>query len=228
MAKKRASAKSASKRAPAATPPKYPYTTRPSALRKFLKLVPEKPKPARVDATHLKGWGIGDTNALTMIRVLKRLGLVAANGAPTQDYETFMRLDAGPAMLGRKLRETYPEIFSASNAPHKEDDDSLRRLFNIHTGGSETVIQQQLQTFKALAEFASFSRDTAAAVSGEISSTGEGAAAKSGGGSDTKAPTLHIDLHIHLPPDKSSRDYQAIFEDIGRYLMGRTTEGGDV
>src|SRR5258705_659623 len=134
MAKKKTAAKSASKPPTGGTAPKYPYTTRPSALRKFLKLVPEKPRPAKVNAVHLQSWGIGDTNALTMIRVLKRLGLVAATGDPSQDYDSFMRPDTGPAMLGRKLREIYAEIFAASKAPHKEGDGNLRRTFHITNG----------------------------------------------------------------------------------------------
>jgi hypothetical protein len=37
---------------------------------------------------------------------------------------------------------------------------------------------------------------------------------------------VHIDLHIHLPENKSRRDYEAIIEDIGRYIYGKNLTRG--
>jgi hypothetical protein len=34
-------------------------------------------------------------------------------------------------------------------------------------------------------------------------------------------PIVNINLHIHLPENKSRRDYETIIEDIGRYIFGR-------
>src|SRR5947209_2170167 len=84
------------------TQPKFPYTNTPGALRKFLKQVPEKPRPPKINAQLLKSWGHGDTNAGSIIRVLKSLGLVGTNNEPTADYEKFMHAQTGPAVLGAK------------------------------------------------------------------------------------------------------------------------------
>jgi len=204
--------------------PKFPYTTTPGALRKFLKQVPEKPRPSKINPQLLKSWGHGDTNAATIIRVLKRLGLVGGNNEPTDDYEKFMHAQSGPSILGAKIKEVYKPLFNASKEPHKEKDADLKNLFNIHSGGSAATMQFQIQTFKALCENAVFD------------GVGAGSSAKDGiagskdgdpqGERQSGRPAIHIDLHIHLPPDKTSRDYEAMFQDIGRYLMGRTA-GGD-
>ena len=86
MAKKKPTAKKTKAKASSRdTQPKLPYTTKPNALRTFLKLVPQKPKPAKVNNDHLKSWGIGDSNANTIIRVLKAVNLVATNNTVTDD-----------------------------------------------------------------------------------------------------------------------------------------------
>ena len=35
----------------------------------------------------------------------------------------------------------------------------------------------------------------------------------------TGVPAIHIDLHIHLPENKTTRDYEAIIQDIARYIF---------
>lgn len=223
MAKKKQRKKQPQTRTRAATEPKFPYTVTPGALRTFLKQVPEKPRPTRINRQLLKSWGHGDTNAGSIIRVLKRLGLVASGNEPTPDYDAFMHAQTGPAVLGNKIKEVYAPLFNASKAPYKEPEPALRNLFNIHSGGSASTISYQIQTFKALCDHATFDAGgaptTLLAVSpaGAPGQSATGGSRSNGGGS----PTIHIDLHIHLPPDKSSREYQAMFEDIGRYLLGK-------
>ena len=34
-------------------------------------------------------------------------------------------------------------------------------------------------------------------------------------------PPMQIDLHIHLPENKTTRDYEAIIQDIAKYIYGR-------
>ncbi|MCI0532049.1 MAG: DUF5343 domain-containing protein, partial [candidate division Zixibacteria bacterium] len=70
--------------------PKFPYATTPNALRKFLQLVPQKPKPPKVNINTLQAWGLKNTNDKSIIRVLKALGLVDSNNEPTERYTEFM------------------------------------------------------------------------------------------------------------------------------------------
>ncbi len=221
--KKKAAKRAAKKKPVSTSSPKLPYTVTPNALRKFLKFVPEKPKPEKVNNELLSAWELGGNNANSIIRVLKAIGLVSSANDPTEDYELFMHRQGGPQHLANLVRVTYRPLFNASHNPHQESDDSLKNLFNIHSGGSEATLQHQIATFKTLCEFADFSSaipegavESSAAV---LSDTGAAQAGSSGIGNSGGA-TIHIDLHIHLPENKSARDYQAIFEDIGRYIYG--------
>ncbi|MEK7705663.1 MAG: DUF5343 domain-containing protein [Myxococcota bacterium] len=203
------------------TKPLFPYTTTPGVLRKFLAEVPKRPKPAKVNLETIKSWGLSkDSNAQTVVSVLKALGLIAGDGTPGPLYVKFMTQGTGPGVLGQQIRSVYKTLFENSKAPHKDSDEAIRNLFNIHSGGSATTIGLQIQTLKALCDHASFE---------DSQSDGESHGdpkEKDSERDDNRGPTIHIDLHIHLPENKDRRDYEYIFEDIAKHLMGRSPGSG--
>lgn len=205
---------------PEESAPKFPYTSKPSSLRKFLATVPQKPKPGKINQTLLKSWGFKDTNDLSIIRVLKAVGLVGTDNMPTADYIAFMHKGTGPGHLANKVRERYAPLFEASHSPHKESNDTLENLFNIHSGGASGTIAQQIQTFKALCDHADFSAPGGSVTTPPIA--GAAQASTFSGAPASNGATIHIDLHIHLPGNKGRRDYEYMFEDIARYIYGRS------
>jgi hypothetical protein len=211
----------------------FPYCNAPGSLRTFLKLIPQKPKPAKINDDLLRSWGLAGTsnsgahvsgNINSIIRVLKAIGLVNANdNSPTLDYEAFMTPKKGPAFLAARIRTIYAPLFEASHNPNKEADETLRNLFNIHAGGSESVLRFQIQTFKALCDFADFSQTIDSSTAQAPPLTGESNSRQSQTNTPGPLP-IHIDLHIHLPEGKSRRDYEYMFEDIARYIFGRSVK----
>ena len=140
-----------SKIAATTSEPKFPYTPVPNSLRKFLKAVPSKPKPPRLTAEVLKSWGFTSSNDRYVIGILKKVDFLDSSGVPTHNYEAFMSKGTGPATLGTQLRRVYAPLFEASHRPHQDNQEDLKRLFHIHSGGSEGTINLQIQTFKAYA-----------------------------------------------------------------------------
>jgi len=181
--------------AAASTEARFPYTNKPGSLRKLLKEIPTKPKPSKFDRTLLQSWGFRDANDHSMVRVLKAVNLLSGSNEPTAAYLQFMNLDGGPRVLGTEIKRLYAPLFTASHKPYEETPEKLKNLFNIHPGGGERALEYQMQTFKALCESASFDGQ----------------------------PTVNINLHIHLPENKTRRDYSDIIEDIGRYIFGRVS-----
>jgi uncharacterized protein DUF5343 len=204
----------------AETDPKFPYTTKPSSLRRLLQAIPSRPKPPKYDAALLRSWGFSDTNDYTVLRVLKAIGLLNASNEPTELYSKYMHLQGGATALAEPVKRIYEPLFNASHKPYAESPEQLKNLFNIHSGGSDRALEQQIQTFKALCENTIF--DGAA---DPVVATGNGATATQRAlGGVTPSLTgagININVHIHLPENKSSRDYEAIIEDIGRYIFGR-------
>lgn len=198
--------------------PKFPYTTVPGALRKFLGEVPKKPKPIKIDGKLLKAWGLLDNNAQTIIQIIKAIGLLDAGGAPTTTYEKYMTAGLGPGVLAHQIREVYSVLFQTSHEPYKENQATLRNFFNIHSGGGERTIEYQIQTFKVLCEFADFGFKESALVGGDSPTILGGKTDVRLGGSDAN---IHINIHIHLPENKSRADYEEIIKDLGKYIFGR-------
>lgn len=206
------------------TEPLFPYTNKPGSLRRFLQLIPQKPKPAKVEKTLMQSWGFKDTNDMSILRVLRAVNLLNPANEPTSLYTSFMSLNGGAIFLAQPIRETYAPLFAATHTPYKESADSLKSLFNIHSGGSPTTLEYQIQTFKALAESTTFEVDLAPQQN-KPPTDASGSQSKS---FDITGPIdvpVHINLHIHLPENKSRRDYESIIEDIGRYIYRRKSEG---
>jgi hypothetical protein len=201
------------------TEPKFPYTTKPSSLRRLLQEIPKKPKPPKFDKELLKSWGFSDANDYSMIRVLKVVGLLDDKNQPTELYSRFMQLDGGAAALAEPIKKTYAPLFIASHTPYKESNEKLQNLFNIHSGGGERVLDQQIQTFKALCDYAAF--DGLTPMPQQFPKPGAPAPIPMPPPAGPES-AVHINVHIHLPENKTRRDYEAMIEDIGRYIFGRT------
>ena len=223
MVAKKALASDSPARKKAETEAKFPYTTKPSSLRRLLQDIPKKPKPPKFDKELLQSWGFSDQNDYSMIRVLKAIGLLDTNNQPTELYARYMQLDGGAAALAEPIKKAYEPFFRVSHTPYKESNEKLQNLFNIHSGGGERALDQQIQTFKALCEYASFDVVTAAAPQLPAQLGAHASTIKAG--QVSAEPAVHIDLHIHLPENKTRRDYEAIIEDIGRCIFGRTDLG---
>ncbi len=202
--------------------PKFPYSTTPNSIRKFLELVPRKPRPTKVNGETLRAWGLRNTNDQTIIRVLKALGLVTSNNEPTERYTEFMTPEKGPSVLAGAIKEVWAPIFDHSHEPHREDESTLRNYFHIYSGGGERAIQYQIQTYKAVCDYADFKGEAPKAPIKSVAATGQAVKAEVAGNGNA---AIHIDLHIHLPENKSRRDYEYIFEDIARYIFGREMGG---
>jgi hypothetical protein len=204
------------------TEPKFPFTTKPSSLRRLLQDIPKKPKPPKFDKDLLKSWGFSDANDYSMIRVLKAVGLLSPNNEPTQLYSQYMNLDTGPAALAPSIKKIYDPLFQASYTPYKESTEKLQNLFNIHSGGGERALDQQIQTFKAFCEYTSFDSSAIIQQQSAAAATVPSSAPELSRHPGGVAPSVNINVHIHLPENKTRRDYEAMIEDIGRYIFGRT------
>ena len=110
----------------------------------------------------------------------------------------------------------------ASLEPHRESPESLRNLFNIHSSGAPGTIVYQIQTFRALCDYAAF--DGAGVQAPPTIPVGVGT-----GGTPAALASpvpeesfgIHIDLHIHLPENRTGREYQYIIQDIAHFIYGR-------
>ena len=199
--------------------PAFPYCTAPKSLRRFLEMVPQKPKPPKVTGSTLKVWGLKSGNDQSILRVLKTLEMLGPNGETTQTYADFMRAGTGAGALGKKIKSAYSALFDNVTKPETASNADLLNFFNIHSGGGPATIKYQIDTFKALAAYATFGQSDPLEQPEEEDGAGTPARIQKNPTRDGQA-AIHIDLHIHLPENKTKSDYDAIFESIAAHLYG--------
>ncbi|MBV6456932.1 MAG: hypothetical protein HONBIEJF_00036 [Fimbriimonadaceae bacterium] len=216
---------STSKKDRSATPqgtPKYPYALTPAALSKFLDNIPNKPKPPKVDNQHLKSWDLRNNNDITLVRVLKEVGVLSADSAPTELYEHLMAGSQGKLELAAEIRTRYKELFNAEHEPYASDA-TATKLFNIHGGTQATkTLQLMRQTFMALCKAADFSGTPARPASRSISQPSSGRAqqevAIADGPLPPSGPSVVINIQLTLPPGLDEKGYDAFFGSMKKNL----------
>lgn len=199
--------------------PNYPYASTPSSLGRFLGMVPNKPRPEKVNAATIKAWGFRNTNDQSILRVLKAVDFIGSAGEPTKNYEEFMQPGKGPAILGRQIKKTYDNLFKIVTNPGSASHEDLRSFFNTYGGGSEKIVQLQIQTFRSMAGYATFGSSDPLEQSNNSSEQLEPNTSGSFNGSHS--PAIRVDLHVHLPENKTKADYDSILESIAKHLYGK-------
>lgn len=208
-----------SARAPQGTP-RYPYSSTPASLSKFLEHIPNKPKPSKVDSQLLKSWDLKNNNDITLVRVLKEVGVLAADSAPTALYEALMHGDDGKKQLAVEIKSRYNALFNAEHEPYGSDQ-TATKLFNIHGGtqAAETLRLMRL-TFLALCKAADFSgspRATPGDTSGKKKDPPKNDPAlitpeRSSG------PSVVINIQVTLPAGLDEKGYDAFFASMKKNL----------
>ncbi len=193
---------------------KFPYTSAPNSLRKFLKGIPEKAVPPKVTQQYIVSIGMKSGNDRTIIPVLKSVGLLDGSGVPTSPFRDFRDRSKGPTVLAGLIRNTYSDLYSTYEDAHAQSDDNLTNFFKAKSKLGVRAIQFQLATFKVLCEFADFKAPGPIGVAQVGGQLGRSTATQ-----QEVYPAIHITLQIHLPESKDANVYDMIFQALAKHLM---------
>lgn len=194
---------------------KIPYARTPNALRKFIKGIPDRNIPSKVDGGYLKSIGLKNTNDQSVVPVLKSVDLLDASGKPTDAYRGFRDKVRGPLILGDRLRKAYAILFNVFEDANSRNDSELNNVLATHIEGGARVQQMILATFKVLCEFASFSQGVTGAPVTPAAGASVYQAPQAVG---TPRIETHLNIQLHLPETKDASVYDAIFESLVRNL----------
>jgi Family of unknown function (DUF5343) len=86
----------------------------------FQKIV-EGAAPPRFTSAHLKKLGFKSSNDMGAVGLLKALGFLSEDGAPTERYLSYRDRNRSARVLGAALKEAYPEIFQLNEYPTTSD-----------------------------------------------------------------------------------------------------------
>lgn len=206
--------------------PTYPYMPSVKNLDDILAQIKVAQTPPKFTHEFLKSHlGFASSNDRSIVKVLKKLGFLKADGTPTDRYNQFRAEQDDSVAMAKGLEEGWSEVFLSHKDAHKLSPSEAKEILKNLTGKSDSVSEKMATTFNALTKHADFDalrsdEETVEEQPEEV----EEQAADSTAGRVPAAPqregvSLHNDIHIHLPPSSDVAVYTAIFRALREELL---------
>jgi hypothetical protein len=184
--------------------------------------------PTNFTRAFLKDLGYKSSNHHAVIPLLKGLGFLTADGAPTPRYKEFLDETRWRKVLAEAIREAYEDIFVIRSKPTKDDRKAIAGKYKSTYNLSDTAAERAASTFLALLDLADPNALYASSQDG-VASPPNGAS--SNGHAEGQQPLavslktaarelgLHNNIQIHLPATKDLEVYSAIFKSLREHLV---------
>lgn len=216
-------------------PTEVPYMMSITNVPNILEKIRTAGTPPKFTHEFLKSTlGFGASNDRGVIKVLRQMRFLSADGVPTPRYNEYRGDQPGKA-IAAGLREGWADFFLADEKIFERSNSQIQGIAKSLTGAGDAVAQKIAATFKAFSDRADWSGQAAqhpqdrsgdpGVVDQELED-GPGNEQHRGNSANVKANPaggsqfeLHHDIHIHLPPTNDVSVYRAIFQAIKAELM---------
>jgi hypothetical protein len=207
-------------------PDSYPYTISNNKIPSFFEKIRAAARPDRLSQQVLKHWGYTASNDRAFIPILRGLGFIDENGAPSELYNRLKGDTNWKNLLGEQVKELYSDLFATNTNIHTAPDDEVKGAISRITGKDSTSVGRYFSTFKALATLAKFDgkpksedKTTESTKETQVQSTGVSDNTLPAGQSDRSSnASFHYNIQIHLPATTDISVYNAIFKSVKEHL----------
>ena len=205
-----------------------PYMPSVTNVPKILDRITEAATPPKFTHEFLKSnLGFGASNDRSVIKVLKAMGFLTADGTPTAAYNDY-RGSGAKAALAQGVRKAYAPLFLSDERVHEKSGTDLISIVKNTSGAGDAVSKKIATTFKAFADRGDWSGGEAPSSGQEDAASDPDNGESAPGGTQFPPPPsdptdgvfrLHHDIHIHLPPTSDVSVYRAIFQAMKSELI---------
>lgn len=173
------------------------------------------------------------TNDRLYIRLLKGIGFLDENAAPTEKYYKFLDQSQSKKVLAEAVKESYDDLFAVNIKANELSVQEVKNKLKTLTQGknSENVLDLMANTFKALVDYAEW--DTAIKKGEEKKEKSPEQKAESvektppiqeeieeeHTGEKLHKIQLHYNIQIHLPESRDQAVYDALFKSLRKHLF---------
>lgn len=190
-------------------------------LADFFGRIAEGQAPERFTRQHLKDLGFRSSNFNATIPLLKALGFLSADGAPTERYHRYRDRSQSRQIMGEALREAYSDLFVIKAQPTDADRALIEGKFKSAHNTTDRVAKLMTSTFYSLLSLADLQPAAKPAERPRIESPQPATPPSKGQGAlGHVATTLHYNIQIHLPATKDVEVFNAIFKSLKEHLLG--------
>lgn len=199
---------------------KLPYFTSPGSVKTALDKIRSAATPSRVtqDFVNTVLQIKGGTGA-SIPPFLKKIGLVASDGTPTELYKQFRNPATGGAAIAKAILHGYGELSRANEYFYKLNEKDLNSLIVQVTGLSadDRVITLIASTLKALKAYANF--DTQPAAEPEAAEPEHPTSTNMSNGATSLGLNLAYTINLNLPATSDQAVFNAIFKSLKEHLL---------
>jgi Family of unknown function (DUF5343) len=205
-----------------------PYISAPGNIAKALTAIGKASTPESVSQDFVKtilGIKGGSGNQVTSF--LKKIGFAAADGKPTDVYNSFKNKAKAGAAIAAALKAGYGPLYKRNEYMHRLSDDDLKGLVIEETGAGEDTSVPALIVgcISALKSFANFS-ETQLVRADAVIDKPEPEESKSNGSSSNQQATaqglgmnLSYTINLNLPATSDIAVFNAIFKSLKENLL---------
>lgn len=166
--------------------------------------------------------------------MLKALGFLNADGAPTERYYRYLDQTEAGKVLAEGLRDAYADLYQLNRNAHALSRSELKNKLKTLTQGqhSESVITKMAGTFGELAKRADFSASSAPVGRETVGESPEEETPSTAAERETKSTDasppggagialggLVYSIQIHLPESRDQAVYDALFRSLKTHLL---------
>lgn len=168
--------------------------------------------------------GVKSSSAQPIIPFMKRLGMLASDGAPTNLYTQFRSDSKRGAAAAIALRNGYSPLFESNEYAFRLDDNELLDLVIQITGlkRESKSAKAIVSSFKAVNEFADFDSDMRPLEQTDESINSEIQEASTPSNASINANTklgLSYTINLNLPATSDIAVFDAIFKSLKENIL---------
>ncbi len=181
--------------------------------------------PGKFTVQYLKDLGFASTNFRAVIPLLKALGFLSDEGAPTSRYAEYRNPALSRQVMGVALRDAYGDLFTIRANPTPADRKLIEGKFRSAHNVSPNVAKLMAATFYALLDLADLTPASTPQPPAEEKplETPPPPPQKPEVKNQAHPPhsnsTLHYNIQIHLPATKDVEVFNAIFKSLKEHLL---------
>jgi hypothetical protein len=201
------------------------YMTSTKNVEAILHAIQAAKAPERFNATFLEALGFKSSSDRLFIPVLKSLGFITADGAPTDVYYAYLDQTRAGHVLAKAIQEGYADLFQVNRKAHEMSRIDVQNKLKTLTQGrmSDVVLEDMAYTFKKLCSLADWS---------ELQKEGAEKPKEAPPPLESKPPSHELEEHpvlklehlayniqIILPESRDPAVYDALFKSLKEHLL---------
>lgn len=199
------------------------YLTSTKNLDGILTAIQTAQAPGRFTLNFLEQLGYKSSSDRLIINVLKAIGFLAADGAPTNRYYRYLDPAEAPRVLAEALRDAYADLYQLNRKAHDLSRTEVKNKIKTLTQGqtNDNVASRMANTFLELAKRADFE---AAAPPVAVPEPEEADNNTSETAASPREPRVGLgglvySIQIHLPESRDQAVYDALFRSLKNHLL---------